>query len=623
MHLLKKLRFKREVSILSTENVGHHYQDNWLFRGLTFGVQRNERIALVGKNGVGKSTLLKILAGIEAPKEGNRVLASEASIGYLEQEPNFSRSISISDYVFDGQGLHQSLIKQYNNAINDPKADQKEILQLTQKLTDIDAWEQEHYVKRVLQELGINNLQKQIQSLSGGEKKRLALAKLLVSDPDILILDEPTNHIDIDTSEWLENLLVTKNKTVIFVTHDRYFLDAVCTSIRELTPNASYTYNGNYTYFLEEKAKRLEIEATYQAKQKNLYMRELKWIRRQPKARGTKSKARIDAFNTLKQQRSTNAENSKLEIEFSAKRQGGKILEIHNLKKGFQNRILFENFSYVFKKGDRIGLAGKNGVGKSTFLNLITANEQADKGEVHLGTTTHIGYYKQSGIKYSSGKRVIDCLTDIAEYITLSDGSSQSASSVLSSFNFSAKKQYDLVEKLSGGEKRRLQLLIVLFQNPNFLILDEPSNDLDLETLEVLIDFLESYPGVLLLVSHDRYLLDMLSDQLFIFTGEGEIKIFNGTYLHYKKTLSKPPVKKVEIKVKENKTKKGRSYKEEREFIQLEEDILSIEKAIALKEEALNNTTDREAIVNIAEEIEILNSELDTKSLRWLELSEL
>lgn len=613
------------MSILSTENVGHHYQDIWLFRELTFGIQRNDRIALVGKNGTGKSTLLKILAGKEVPKAGKCVQASDISIGYLEQEPDFFDSITISDFIFNAQNRNHTLIKKYNTLLADPKSTTEEILHITQELTDIDAWEQEHYIKRILQEFGINTLNKNIQSLSGGEKKRLALAKLLVSDPDVLILDEPTNHIDIETSEWLEHLLVSKNKTVILVTHDRYFLDAVCTEIRELGPGGSYTYQGNYATFLEEKERRLEEQLTQYAKQKNLYKKELEWIRRQPKARGTKSKARIDAFNTLQEQLSNTESTSRVEITFAAKRQGGKILEIENISKSFKNKPLFSDFSYVFKKGDRIGLAGRNGTGKSTFLNIITGNIQPDTGTIDLGATTSIGYYKQTGIQYGAGKRVIDCLTDIAEYITLSDGSTQSASTVLSTFSFNKKKQYDFVENLSGGEKRRLQLLIVLFQNPNFLILDEPSNDLDLETLEVLIDYLQHYTGVLLLVSHDRYLLDRLTDQLFIFSENEKIKIFNGNYLEYKKTISSAPSTKPAPKAKQkiSSPKKGRSYKEEREFTQLASEIEDIEKKIKEKEMELNTTTDHHLITDIAKDIEFLTQHLDEKSLRWLELSDL
>src|SRR5690606_21869902 len=467
----------------------------------------------------------------------------------------------------------QQLIKAYEDLLNSDKIDQQRLAELTDKLSTMEAWAYEHNIKTILNRLQISDFNQTIDSLSGGQKKRLSLAKLLIDNPDVYILDEPTNHLDIETIEWLEKLLTTGNKTVLLVTHDRYFLDNVCTEIRELDKGNLFTYKGNYTYFLEKKAEREAIDAAAVGKAQNLLRRELEWMRRQPQARGTKSKARIEAFYDVdkKSKGAHNKENVQLSVKMS--RQGSKILELENISKSFSEKKVIDNFSYVFKKGDRVGLAGKNGSGKSTFLNLIIQAISPDHGNITVGETTKFGYYKQEGLTFKEDDRVLDIVKNVADYIEMANGDVITASQLLTLFLFPPEKQYNLVSRLSGGEKKRLQLMRVLMANPNFLILDEPSNDLDIDTLNVLEEFLENYGGVLVLVSHDRYLIDKLTEQLFIFENSGNLKIYNGNYADYKIEQEqilrdkKEKVKSIPAeKIISSKTEKKRlSYKEQLE----------------------------------------------------------
>lgn len=616
------------MSILSTERLGHNYHDRWLFKDLHFGLQRGDRVALVGANGAGKSSLLRILAGQLTPQEGLVVREKGLSIGFLPQDPVFQHLESINDFIYDPDNQQQRLIRVYEEVLADPRADAKKIAELTEQLSASDAWEYEHTIKSILNRLQITDFNQSIATLSGGQRKRLALAKLLIDDPDVYILDEPTNHLDIETIEWLEKLLTTGHKTVLLVTHDRYFLDAVCTEIRELDNGAVKIYRGNYSYYLEQKAKQDATDEALLERNRNLLRKELEWMRRQPQARATKSKARINAFHELEERTKGQQQRADLQLTVKMSRLGNKILEVEGISKGFGNRQLINDFSYTFKRGDRIGLAGRNGSGKSTFLNLITGTETPDAGRIMMGETTVYGYYRQQGLRFNENERVIDVVQQVAEHIQMANGDILTASQLLTQFLFPPNKQFGLVSKLSGGEKKRLQLMRVLMQNPNFLILDEPANDLDIETLNRLEAFLSDYAGVLILVSHDRYLLDRLTDQLFVFEGDGKVVIYNGNYADYrlaredKEQSVKSPVETKPTEKAKEETKNKLSYKERREYEQLDEEIPRLEKQIVEYTDKLNNTTDHVEIINIAAEIDALSKQLDTKTERWLSLGE-
>jgi len=614
---------------ISAENLGHSFHDQWLFKNVTIGINRGRRVALVGINGAGKSTLLKLLAGSLKPTEGKVVQSRDLNMGYLEQDPGFKDAVTISDYIFHADDVQQQLIRKYEELLENEPDNSRAIENIMEEMSNVDAWEYEYKIKTILGRLDIHHLNQPIKTLSGGQKKRLALAKLLIEDPDIYILDEPTNHLDIDTIEWLEKLLTDGSKTILMVTHDRYFLDNVCNEILEIDRGKIVPYNGSYGYYLEKKAERESAdEATFQ-KNSNLLRKELEWMRRQPQARGTKSKARIDAYYDLEDKTKNGGPKQKVELSVKTARQGNKIMEMNHLVKGFNGNTYINNFSYVFKKGDRIGLAGKNGSGKSTLLNLITGKLLPDSGTIDKGETTVIGYFHQSGIEFKDDERVIDIVKNVAEFITMADGKLISASALLTLFLFPPAKQYGFISKLSGGEKKRLQLMSILMKNPNFLILDEPTNDLDIDTLNVLEEFLTNYSGVLMMVSHDRYLLDKLTDQLFIMEEKGHVKIYNGNYSSYRIELeeSKQQSKRnavVEapkpIEVKKNKL----SFKEQKELETLEKEIAVIENSLQEKTEQLNVAgIENSKLDEILKQIAQLNSKLDEKSIRWIELTEL
>lgn len=593
-------------------------------------MQRGERVALVGINGTGKSTLLKILAGKLQPTEGMVVSEKGIKLGYLEQDPAFDSSSSVEEFIYSSDNEQQNLIRAYEQLLASDDIDQNKLEKLIDEMTTNDAWAYEEDIKTILSRLGISDLQQKIGSLSGGQKKRLSLAKLLIDEPDIYILDEPTNHLDIETIEWLEKLLTSGQKTLLLVTHDRYFLDNVCNSVRELDLGKMYPYNGNYGYFLEKKAEREDADAATLEKNKNLLRKELEWMRRQPKARGTKSKARIDAFYDLENKTKNSNNKGQVELSIKVARQGNKILEIENVHKSFGEKVIINGFSYTFKKGDRIGLAGKNGTGKSTFLNLITHQLQPDKGTITAGDTTVFGYYRQGGLEIDPNDRVIDVVKNVAEYIKMAGGETITASQLLTHFLFPPEKQFGFVSKLSGGEKKRLQLMRVLMQNPNFLILDEPTNDLDIDTLNVLESFLENFSGILMLVSHDRYLLDRLTDQLFILEGNGVVQVYNGNYADYKndeeekqrnrKSTVKP------ISTSNDVPKKNKiSYKEKLELEALPQEIELLESNIKQIEERIASFSapDPATVTDLAEKLAFLKSELDHKTERWVLLEEL
>lgn len=618
-------------NFISAEQLGHSFQDNWLFKGLNLGLNAGQRMALVGVNGAGKSTLMKILSGKIQPQEGKVVGNKELRVGYLDQEPLFDAAQSIAEFIFSMDNVQQQLIRRYEELIEDPNADETEIGKLTDELSNANAWEYEHTIRQILGTLGIHHYEQKIGTLSGGQKKRLALAKLLIDDPDVYILDEPTNHLDIDTIEWLEEFLRIGNKTILLVTHDRYFLDNVCNEVAELENGKVYTYKGNYSYYLEKKAEREAMDASSLEKNLNLLRKELEWMRRQPKARTTKSKSRIDSFYDLSEKTKNGPSKNSVELNVKIALQGNKIIELHHVDKSFDDKNIIHDFSYVFKKGDRIGVAGKNGMGKSTFLNLVTQQILPDKGKVIVGETTVFGYYEQKGLQFDESERVIDIVKNIAEYITMADGSTISASALLTRFLFPPAKQYGMVSKLSGGERKRLHLMRVLIKNPNFLILDEPTNDLDIDTLNVLEEFLLNFKGCILLVSHDRYLVDKLTDQLFIFEGEGNVRVYNGNYTDYRVERDEAEdAKKAALKAEKTKTmiaptpapaaKTKLSYKEQKEIETLEKEIAELENKKVVINEKMLSETGVDELIQLANDLAICTALLDEKEMRLLTL---
>ena len=613
---------------ISAENLGHSFHDKWLFKNVTIGINRGRRVALVGINGAGKSTLLKLLAGEFSPTQGKVVRSRDLRLGYLEQDPHFKNAVTISDYIFHADNVQQQAIRRYEELLENDPDNAKAIDKAMEDLGDVDAWEYEYKIKTILGRLDIHHLNQHIDTLSGGQKKRLALARLLIEDPDIYILDEPTNHLDIDTIEWLEKLLTEGSKTILMVTHDRYFLDNVCNEILEIDRGKMVPYVGNYGYYLEKKAERESADEAQFQKNSNLLKKELEWMRRQPQARGTKSKARIDAFYELEDKTKNTGIKEKVELSVKTARQGNKIMELHHISKGFRGQTFTDNFSYVFKKGDRIGLAGKNGSGKSTLLNMITGALQPDKGTIETGETTVMGYFHQSGIVFKDDDRVIDVVKNVAEFITMADGKTISASALLTLFLFPPAKQYGFIANLSGGEKKRLQLMNILMKNPNFLILDEPTNDLDIDTLNVLEEFLTNYSGVLMMVSHDRYLLDKLTDQLFIVEEQGHVKIYNGNYSSYRIEQEEERIQKKAapiaaaqpVQAKKNKL----SFKETKELEGIEQEIKKIEDQVKDCNKQLDVVgIDNSTLNGLLDKINKLHSLLDEKSMRWIELTEL
>ncbi len=616
-------------TLISAENLGHSFHDNWLFRQQTFGINSGRRIALVGANGAGKSTLLKLLAEKLKPTEGKVVKSKFLSMGYLEQDPLFNPEETINDFIFQSDNEQQQLIKQYESLLeNDPENyDQIEVI--TNKITELEAWEYEYKIKNILDRLDVHHLDQQIKTLSGGQKKRLALAELLISDPELFVLDEPTNHLDIETIEWLESFLTTGNKTILLVTHDRYFLDNVCNEIIEIDQQKIFSYQGNYSYYLEKRSEREAADQARYQKNSNLLKKELEWMRRMPQARSTKSKSRIDAFYDLQSKTQNNGLKEQLELSIKSARQGNKIIEISHLKKSFNNHLIINDFNYIFKKGDRIGLAGKNGSGKTTLLNMLTNELQPDSGSIIVGETTSIGYYRQSGLKFNDAERVIDTIKNVAEFITMADGKLLSASQLLTQFLFPPKKQHGFISNLSGGEKKRLQLLMILIKNPNFLILDEPTNDLDTDTLNVLEDFLTNFSGVIILVSHDRYLIDKLTEQLFIFTENGHLQIYNGNYTDFRleEALSRQNIKnniKPEKTINTDTKKASFQFKQEKELQEIESSITFLEKSIGDLNTVLNNpSANSDDLITTSNTIQIQQKELNIIMERWLVLTDL
>ncbi|MCP9757462.1 ABC transporter ATP-binding protein [Lacihabitans sp. CCS-44] len=621
------------MNYLSAENLGRNLGERWLFKSLSFGVLQGEKVALIGTNGCGKSSLMDVIAGLIPADEGVMSIRKEIKVGYLNQNPNFSKTSTVLETIFASKNPIAEAIKNYEHAIE--HNDYDGISKYTELITELDGWDYESKVKQILGKLDVHDLDKLMGELSGGQQKRVTLAKVLIEEPDFLILDEPTNHLDLDTIEWLENHLSSSNTTLFLVTHDRYFLDKVCNRIMELVDSKMHRYVGNYAYFLEKKAERAEIEAVTLEKDKSLLKKELEWMRRQPKARTHKATYRENAFYELKEKTSGKRNEDKLELSVKSERIGNKIIEIQHVSKSFKDKVIVKEFNYTFKKGDRIGIVGKNGMGKSTLLGMINGEIKPDIGKVVKGETIRIGYYKQDGLVFDPEQKVIENVREVAEFIKMGDGREISASAFLTLFLFPPATQYAQISKLSGGEKRRLQLLKVLIENPNFLILDEPTNDLDIATLNVLEEFLMGYGGCLLVVSHDRYFLDRIVDHTFAFEGDGVIKDFPGNYTDYriwqeenakqqkKDRDNKPAVVEV-AEVKETAPKRKLSFKEKTEFDTLEKEISVLENLkIELTEKLSLGSLPFDEIADISKKLEDTVNDLEEKELRWLELSEM
>jgi ATP-binding cassette subfamily F protein uup len=622
------------MNYLSVENLGKNYGERILFESLTFGLSQGDKMALIANNGTGKSSLLKIIASEDIADEGSVTLRKGIRTGYLAQEPNFDNSLTIDELLKQSQTNTNQLIQEYEQALedfsNDSILNNRTLEDLTAKMDNANAWDYERRIKQILSKFNINNLSQKVGALSGGQKKRLSLALLLLDEPELLLLDEPTNHLDVDMIEWLEKYLQQQKITLLMVTHDRYFLDRVCNHILELEDGKLYHHTGNYAYFLEKRAEREAVYNTELSKANKLMKKELEWMRKSPKARTTKSKARITNFDNIKEKATNKKVTQELNLEIKMSRIGGKILELKKIYKSYNQIDILKGFDYIFKKGERIGIVGKNGVGKSTFLNILTGNVTVDSGKVNIGETIVYGYFTQKGIQLKEDRRVIDSLKDIAEVIVMADGKKVSASQMLTHFMFPPKTQHTFVSKLSGGEKRRLYLLMVLMKNPNFLILDEPTNDLDLLTLNKLEEFLLQFSGCLIIVSHDRYFMDKLTDHLFVFKGNGEIKDEYCSYSEYreKQILEEKLIKEQKVKVSEDKSVEKKtnkvSYKDKFEYEQLEKDIEILEK----QKQELENELQKEGLsfddINTkSEELGKIIQSLDDKTLRWLELDEL
>jgi ATP-binding cassette subfamily F protein uup len=624
------------MNYLSVENLTKSFGAKVLFKDLTFGIDQGDKVAIVAKNGKGKSTLLKMICDIEEKDTGEIIFRKDIRVDYLEQAENFDGDIEIFAEVLSTKTPQTDAIALYDKAMLNPEdMDLYEVAFEQMNMTN--AWDFEVKVNQVLAQLKLDNKHQKIAGLSGGQKKRLALAKILINEPDIMILDEPTNHLDLDMIEWLETFLSQSNSTIIMVTHDRYFLEVVCNTIYELEDETIYKYNGNFSYYLEKKAEREAILSATIGKAKNLMRTELDWIRRQPKARGTKQKARVDAFDGLKETATQRVNKDELDIQVQMSRLGSKVVEIHKLSKSFDDNLLIKNLDYVFKKGEKLGIVGKNGTGKSTFLNMLTGSEQPTSGRIEVGETVVMGYYHQDGLKFDEEKKVIDIIRDIADYIPLAKGQKMTAAGFLEMFLFPRDMHYDFVYKLSGGEKKRLYLMTILMTNRHFLILDEPTNDLDIFILSVLETYLAAFEGCLIIVSHDRYFLDKIVEHTFYFEGEGKIKDVLGNYTAYRKYLKQEEAD----KKKSNKTNKGKSeisapkvveapkekkklsYKEKVEFDGLEKDMESLNKENSEIAEKLNaGITDTEKIKKLSLRMSEIAQLLATKEDRWLALSE-
>lgn len=623
------------MNYVSVENLSKSYGIKTLFKDITFHINEGDKIAIVAKNGSGKSTLLKIIMGKEIADSGSVAINKDIQVVLFDQEIHFDPKLSIEEFMMTLDSAPIQALKRYHQSLvsQDPDEMEKAIAEMEVH----KAWDLENEMKQILSQLKITDLSVAMGKLSGGQVKRVALAKLLTETRaehrhTLLIMDEPTNHLDVDMVEWLENYLSKAKITLLLVTHDRYFLDSVCDTIWEMEDQTLYVHNGSYATYLENKAIREEnLNATID-KANNLYRKELEWMRRQPKARTTKSKSRIDAFYETEKVAKTNTKKQGLELDFEMKRLGKKILELKNIQKAFGSNVLLKDFSYSFQRGEKVGIVGKNGAGKSTLLNIIQGLEPPDSGTIETGETITFGYFSQKGLNYKEDQRVIDFIKDVSENFPLANGRTITASQFLRLFLFDDQAQYSPISKLSGGEKRRLHLMYVLYQNPNFLIFDEPTNDLDLPTLSVLENFLQNFQGCLIIVSHDRYFMDRIVDHVLAFEGEGQIKDFTGNFSEYRefkksekvedKKLNNPEPKKAETATSVA-PKKKLSYKEQRELEQLEKDMPELEKKRSEIMDLLNNESNYEKIATLSAQLEEVSQKLEMAEFRWLELQEI
>ena len=620
------------MNYLSVSGLSKSFGEFKLFKGVSFGLEKGQKIGLVAKNGAGKSTLFKILMEKDIQDDGKVVYRDGLRIGWLEQEPHFGEAKTIEEYIYNSENPLIRLINRYESLLNLEDTESDEFNNLMSEIDERNAWGVDVKINEVLTNLKFTNKKFEIKNLSGGQGRRLALAKSLIDEPDILYMDEPTNHLDFDMVEWLEKFVAESNMTLLLITHDRYFLDNVCNEIIELTPNGVYQYKGSYEYYLDKKAQRELNQQVVASKAKNLFKTELEWLRRQPKARGTKSKSRIEAAYKLEKVSKSVQAKKELEISSVMTRMGRKILEIEYLTKSFGDLKILQDFTYFFKRGEKIGIIGKNGTGKSTFLNLITGKDKEYKGSISTGSTVKFGYYNQKGLSFRNDMKVIDIVKDIAEVVQTKEGSKITASQMLTHFQFDPKKQHTQVKLLSGGEKKRLYLVTVLMENPNFLILDEPTNDLDLETLTALENYLLEFNGCVVIVSHDRFFLDRICDHLFVFKGEGAVKDFPGNYTEYREYLKvgkqETEGSKVEKKiVEEEREKKPKpiklTYKEKLEMERLAQELEQLEDQKSNIEGQLSSgNIDGERINKLSVELGELVEKIDLITLSWMELAD-
>jgi ATP-binding cassette subfamily F protein uup len=625
------------MNLLSVENIAKAYGENVLFSELSFGINKDQKIALIAKNGTGKTSILNILSGLDTPDEGQVNFRKGIRVSFLDQDPVLDPNLTIEETIFASDNEVLQVIRAYEKALENP--DDADAYQAAfEGMERYQAWDFETQYKQILSKLNLNDLHLKVEILSGGQKKRLALANALINKPDLLVLDEPTNHLDLEMIEWLEQYFAKENMTLFMVTHDRYFLERVCNEIMELEDGILYSYKGNYSYYLEKKENRIEQEATEQHKSKLLFKKELDWMRRQPKARTTKSKSRIDDFYEIKERASKRRNDNEVELEINMERMGSKILELHKISKSYPGKLILDKFEYNFLRGERLGIIGKNGSGKSTFLNILSGNDEPDSGKVVVGETIKFGYYTQKGINIKEGQKVIDVIREFGDYIPLMKGRQISAQQLLERFLFDRKKQYDFVDKLSGGERKRLYLCTILIQNPNFLILDEPTNDLDIVTLNVLESFLLDFPGCLLVVSHDRYFMDKIVDHLFVFRGDAIVDDFPGNYSDFRSYEDSVVIENRNSKKEaepsnsgsadknswKKEEKKKLSFNDQKEYTNLEKEIKKLE---AKKEVTQHKFADASLtgaqIDQLSLELKEIEATIEAKTERWFALSAL
>ncbi len=614
------------MNLLSVEQISKSYGDLVLFEDLSFGLNSGQKVALIAKNGSGKTSILNIISGVDVPDTGMVNFRKGIRTSYLAQEPELDEEKTIEESIFDSDNEILEVIHNYEKALKNPEEESK-YQKAFEAMERHQAWDFETQYKQILFKLKLEDLDLKVKNLSGGQRKRLALANALLNKPDLIILDEPTNHLDLEMIEWLEDYFAKEKISLFMVTHDRYFLERVCNQILELDEGILYPYSGNYSYFLEKKEMRLQQEAVELHKSKQLYKKELSWMRRQPKARTTKSKSRIDDFSQIKERAQGRRNDHQVEIEFQMERLGNKIIELHNISKSYGDKTLFKGINYNFQKGERLGIIGKNGTGKSTFLNLISGSQKADSGKIVFGETIKVGYYTQGGIEVKPGQKVIEVIREFGEYIPLKKGRQISASQLLERFLFDGKKQYDFVEKLSGGERKRLYLCTVLIQNPNFLILDEPTNDLDIVTLGVLESFLLDFPGCLVVVSHDRFFMDKIVDHLFVFKSDSEIEDFPGNYSDYRVYEDSKPQQSSKD-TKENSSRVDDTQKIQhntrKEFNKLETKIKRLEaEKSELEASFLEEGIELDEIEKRSKTLKELTDSIEELTLKWFELGEL